>query len=72
MIQTRGDFFKTVPVGQYAGQEKYWPWFWLIVPGYVLVTPLAFGLSMIFDHKAFAEDLKRKKHHLQETITAIL
>ena len=52
------DFFKTVPVGQYAGQIKYWPWFWMIVPAYVLVTPMAFGLSMIFDHKALKEDLK--------------
>ena len=53
------NFFKTVPVGQYAGQVKYWPWFWMIVPAYVLVTPMAFGLSMIFDHKALKEDLKK-------------
>lgn len=52
-------FFKTVPVGEFAGQEKYWPWFWMIVPAYVLVTPLAFGISMIFDHKAFAADVKK-------------
>lgn len=52
-------FFKTVPVGEFAGQEKYWPWFWMIVPAYVLVTPLAFGVSMIFDHKAFAADVKK-------------
>ena len=25
-------FFKTVPVGQFAGQMKYWPWFWMIFP----------------------------------------
>jgi hypothetical protein len=55
------DFFKTVPVGQYAGQMKYWPWFWIIVPVYVLVTPMAFGLSMIFDRKALAADLKTLK-----------
>ena len=55
------DFFKTVPVGQYAGQIKYWPWFWIIVPVYVLVTPMAFGLSMIFDRKALAADLKTLK-----------
>ena len=52
------DFFKTIPVGQYAGQEKYWPWFWMIFPAFVLVTPLAFGLSMIFDHKNFGRDIK--------------
>jgi hypothetical protein len=52
-------FFRTVPVGEFAGQVKYWPWFWLIVPVYLLVTPLSFLISMIFDHKAFAEDVKK-------------
>lgn len=49
--------FRTVPVGQYAGQEKYWPWFWMIVPVFVLVTPLAFLLSMVFDHKNITKDI---------------
>ena len=53
------DIFKTIPVGQYAGQEKYWPWFWLIFPVLILVTPIAFGLCMIFDHKNFKTDMKR-------------
>ncbi|MBO7214754.1 MAG: YwaF family protein [Clostridia bacterium] len=52
------EFFTKVPVGPYAGQEKYWPWFWMIVPGYILITPLAFGLCMIFDRKNFANDMK--------------
>ncbi|MBQ9071494.1 MAG: YwaF family protein [Clostridia bacterium] len=51
-------FFKTVPVGEFAGQEKYWPWFWLIVPVYLIVPILSFLLSMIFDHKQFASDVK--------------
>jgi len=52
------DFFKTVPVGEFAGQEKYWPWFWIIVPAFVLVTPIAFLVCMIFDGKAFGRDVK--------------
>jgi hypothetical protein len=52
------DFFKTIPVGEFAGQEKYWPWFWLIFPVYILVTPLAFAMAMIFDHKNFVNDIK--------------
>lgn len=52
-------FFKTVPVGQYAGQEKFWPWFWLVVPVFVLVTPIAFLLCMLFDGKAFCRDMKK-------------
>ncbi len=50
--------FRTVPVGEFAGQVKYWPWFWMLVPAFLLVTPLAFLLSMIFDHKALSSDLR--------------
>ena len=52
------EFFRTVPVGQFAGQQKYWPWFWMIVPVFVIVTPLAFLVCMIFDHKSFTTDIK--------------
>lgn len=55
-------FFRTVPVGEYAGQEKYWPWFWMIVPAYVLVTPLSFLVALIFDRKSIQEDIKNRKH----------
>lgn len=51
------EFFKTVPVGQYAGQIKYWPWFWITVPVFVLVTPLAFVICMFFDGKSFCKDV---------------
>lgn len=52
------DFFKIIPAGQYAGQEKYWPWFWMIFPVFILVTPLSFCLCMIFDHQNFSRDIK--------------
>ena len=51
-------FFTKIPVGEFAGQTKYWPWFWMIFPVFILLTPLSFGLSMIFDHKAFVQDVK--------------
>jgi len=56
--------FKTVPVGEFVGQVKYWPWFWLIVPVYLLVTPLSFALSMIFDSKTLVCDVKALKMRL--------
>lgn len=62
------NFFKTLPVGEFAGQEKYWPWFWMIFPVYILVTPLSFGLCMIFDRRSFlrdAGDLLRRVLRLQ-------
>ena len=59
-------FFKTIPVGKFAGQAKYWPWFWLIVPVFVLVLPLSFLLCMIFDHKNFGTDVKNTFVKLRE------
>ncbi len=53
--------FTIVPVGEFAGQVKYWPWFWMIVPVYVLVTPLSLAVAAVFDRKALAEDIKKLK-----------
>jgi len=52
------DFFKTIPVGEHAGEPKYWPWFWLIVPCFVILIPICFLVSMIFDYKVFKDDAK--------------
>lgn len=59
-------FFRTVPVGQFAGQVKYWPWFWLIFPCYILVTPLAFLIMLPFDGKSLAADVKKTAGRLTE------
>ena len=53
--------FRTVPVGEYVGQTKYWPWFWLITPVYLLVTPLSSLIALIFDGKSFINDVKACK-----------
>ncbi|MBR2614537.1 MAG: YwaF family protein [Clostridia bacterium] len=50
--------FRVIPFGPYAGQEKFWPWFWIVVPVFVYVTPLAFLVCMIFDGKEFIKDAK--------------
>lgn len=64
------EIFKTVPVGQYEGQQKYWPWFWLIVPVYVLVTPMAFAIALVFDHKAFLADMRHLKKKVSDVLTS--
>ncbi len=64
------EIFKTVPVGQYAGQEKYWPWFWIIVPVFLLVTPLSFLVCMVFDGKNFISDIKAQKRFIVKKLTA--
>lgn len=57
-------FFKTVPVGEFAGQTKYWPWFWLIFPAYILLTPIAFLISLIFDFNNFKRDIVSLKNKI--------
>ena len=52
-------FFKTVPIGEFAGQAKYWPWFWMICPVYILVTPLSFIVASIADRKRLGADIKK-------------
>lgn len=52
------NIFKTIPVGANAGQQKYWPLIWLIVPMYILLVPICFLMCMIFDHKHFVSDCK--------------
>lgn len=59
-------FFRTVPVGPYAGQIKYWPWFWLIVPVYMLVTPLSFLVAVVFDHKSLHNDVEKIKDRVRK------
>ena len=58
------DFFKTIPIGPNKGQLKYWPWFWLICPIYLIVTSLSFLISLIQDHKSFISDIKSLKHKI--------
>lgn len=62
------DIFKTVPVGPHAGQIKYWPWIWLIVPVFLLLTPLAFFISLIFDYKSVKQDLLWGKGKLAQRL----
>ena len=62
-------FLRTIPVGALAGQTKYWPWFWLIPPVFLLLTPLSFLVSLIFDHKRFCRDLDKLLHRDYDRIT---
>ena len=52
------DVFKTIPVGEMAGQPKYWPWFWLICPLFIILTPICFAISLIFDFVGFKLNMK--------------
>ena len=64
------EVFKHLPVAfsesaYGVGELKYWPWFWLIVPVFLIVTPLSFGLAMIFDAKNFRKDVVWLGQHIK-------
>lgn len=50
------EFLRTIPFGPNAGQTKYWPLLWAVVPLYVILVPICFLLSMIFDFKNIKND----------------
>lgn len=61
-------FFKYIPVGEFAGQAKFWPWFWLIFPCYIILTPLCFLISLTTDFKHFKSDLIFAKQYVDTKI----
>ena len=61
-------FFKTIPVGPHAGEAKYWPWFWLIVPCFIILVPVCFLISMIFDFATFKQDFIKFKFKVSALI----
>ncbi len=65
------EFFSKIPVGQYAGQTKYWPWFWLIFPAYIILIPVCFLICLIFDFKHFKDDMVSLKNKISEFINKI-
>lgn len=59
------EFFKTIPVGPHQGEAKYWPWFWLIVPCFVILIPVCFLISLIFDFQSLKQDTLLVKAKIQ-------
>ena len=44
-------FMKVIPVGEYAGQAKYWPFFWMLPAVFVYFIVEPFILCLIFNFK---------------------
>ncbi len=45
------DFMKVIPFGEFAGQAKYWPFFWMLPAVFVYFIVEPFILCLIFDFK---------------------
>ena len=45
------DFMKVIPFGEFAGQAKYWPFFWMLPAVFIYFIVEPFILCLIFDFK---------------------
>ena len=57
-------FMQTVPFGEFAGQTKYWPFFYLVPGCIVYFTLIPFLLSMIWESKHLRDDFCKLKNKL--------
>ena len=62
------DIFKSVPVGPYATQEKYWPLIWLVCPMYILLVPVSFLMCLVFENQHFISDCKSNIKQIKNII----
>ena len=62
--------FRTVPVGEFVGHTKYWPWFWLITPVYLLVTPLSVLIALVFDHASLVKDVQAIRQKNKKAVSS--
>lgn len=54
--------FMKIPFGEFAGEPKYWPIVWLIIPAFVLIGSLSFLLSLYWEKDHIKDDfIKFKK-----------
>ena len=61
-------FLRTIPFGEHAGETKYWPLLWAVIPLYLILVPLCFIGYLIFDFKSIKSDfivLKTKLKNLR-------
>jgi hypothetical protein len=51
------NFLTEIPFGEYAGEKKYWPLLWAIVPAIILITIVSFLISIYWEKDHIKEDL---------------
>ena len=44
-------FMKTIPFGEFAGQEKFWPFFWMLPAVFVYFILISLALCFILNFK---------------------
>ena len=55
------DFMKTIPFGEFAGQEKYWPFFYILPSCFVYFIILPFLICLPFEKDHLKEDFIKIK-----------
>lgn len=62
------NFMMRIPYGEFAGEKKYWPILWAIVPSFIFIGGLSFILAIYFEKDHMLEDLVKIKNWLRANI----
>ncbi|MFA7126720.1 MAG: hypothetical protein WC182_04060 [Bacilli bacterium] len=63
------NFLMEIPYGPYAGEAKYWPLVWLILPSFILIGGLSFLMSLFWEWNHFKMDLGKLKNYCIRTFS---
>ncbi|HHU55699.1 MAG TPA: YwaF family protein [Acholeplasmataceae bacterium] len=58
------EFFRTIPFGEYAGEKKYWPILWAVVPVFIFLPLLSGILAWYWEKDHMKEDLYTLKNNI--------
>lgn len=62
-------FCMEIPYGPYAGEAKFWPLVWLIIPSFVLIGGLSLLLSIPWEKEHMKSDWQLVKKYVIRTFT---
>lgn len=61
-------FMTKIPFGPFAGQIKYWPIIWMLIPSYVFVGGLSFLLSIFWERKHMKTDIINITEYIKKNL----
>jgi len=61
------NFLTEIPFGEHAGEKKYWPLLWVIMPAIILITFASFMISIYWEKEHIKEDWVQIKKYFRKT-----
>lgn len=58
------EFFRTIPFGELAGQKKYWPILWAVIPAFILIPFASMLIAFYWEKDHMKEDFLKLKENI--------